>query len=258
MKKIIMAISAVFLLLLALPKAGFAVNIDIGDIHIRTDNEPPPIEFTGPPELLPIPGRYVYFVPDTDTDIFYYHGQWYRPYRGRWFRSENYNGRWDNIRDVPPALIDLPSDYRSSAPQFDRIPYGDLGKNWERWEQEKYWDRRRIEPPPFHITGQPKLFPIPGRYVYVVSDIDVDIFFYHGKWYRPYKKRWFISESYNGPWDRIRDVPVSLQDLPRVFYRVPYSELRDNWERWEREKYWDKGRDEDRERYPEERRRERY
>ena len=61
------------------------------------------------------------------------------------FQSENYNGRWDHIRDVPPALIDLSSDYRSSSSRFDRIPYGDLGKNWERWEQEKYWDKRRDE-----------------------------------------------------------------------------------------------------------------
>jgi hypothetical protein len=258
MKKIIIAISAVFLLLLVFPKAGFAVNIDIGDIHISTDNEPPPIEITGQPELLPVPGRYVYFIPDTDEDIFYYHGQWYRPYKGRWFRSGSYDGRWIQIRDVPPALVDLPSDYRSSSSRFDRIQHGDLGKNWERWEKEKYWDRRRIEPPPFQITGQPRLFPIPGRYVYFVSDIDVEIFFYRGKWYRPYKNRWFISGSYNGPWDGIRDVPDSLQDLPRVFYRLSYGELRDNWEKWEREKYWDKRRDEDRERFPEERRRERY
>ena len=258
MKRFIMSISAVFLLLLALPKVGFAVDIDIGDIHIRTGSVPPPIGITNPPELVPIPGRYVYFVPDTDADIFFYRGRWYRPYERRWFRSASYNGPWENIRDVPPAVIDLPPDYRSSPPGFNRIPYGEVSNNWERWEQEKYWDRRRIEPPPFQITGQPRLFPIPGRYVYFVSDIDVDIFFYHGKWYRPYKDRWFISGSYNGPWDRIRDVPVSLQDLPRVFYRVPYGELRDNWERWEREKYWDKRKDEDREIYPEERGRERY
>ena len=144
MKRFIMFISVVFLLL-ALSKVGYAVEIDVGDIHIRTDNEPPPIEIAGSPELLPIPGRYVYFILDTDADIFYYHGQWYRPYRGRWFRSKSYNGRWDHVRDVPPALIDLPSDYRSSSSRFNRIPYRELGKNWERWEQEKYWDRRRVE-----------------------------------------------------------------------------------------------------------------
>jgi hypothetical protein len=159
MKKIIMAISAVFLLLLALPKVGFAVSIDIGDIHIRTDNEPPPIELTGPPELLPIPGRYVYFVPDTDADIFYYRGQWYRPYKGRWFRSEDYNGRWDHIRDVPPALIDLPSDYRNSPPQFDRIRYWELKKNWERWEQDKYWDSRRFDERHRYKEGEVEQYP---------------------------------------------------------------------------------------------------
>lgn len=152
MKKIIVAISAVFLLLLALPKSGFALSIDIGDFHLGINNEPPPFQISGQPELLPIPGRYVYFMPDTD----------------------------------------------------------------------------------------------------------VEIYFYHGKWYRPYNNRWFIAESYNGPWNRIRDVPVPLQDLPRVFYRVPYSELRDNWEKWEREKYWDKRKDEGRERHPEEQGSERY
>jgi hypothetical protein len=145
MKRFIMSISVVFLLLLALSKVGFAVDIDIGDIHIRTGIEPPPIEITGPPELLPIPGRYVYFIPDTDADIFYYHERWYRPYRERWFRSASYKGPWEHIRDVPPALIDLPPDYRSSPPGFYRVPYEELRNNWERWEQEKYWDRRRDE-----------------------------------------------------------------------------------------------------------------
>jgi len=145
MKRFIMSISAVFLLLLALPKVGFAVDIDIGDIHIRTGSVPPPIGITNPPELVPIPGRYVYFVPDTDADIFFYRGRWYRPYERHWFRSASYNGPWENIRDVPPAVIDLPPDYRSSPPGFNRIPYGEVSNNWERWEQEKYWDRRRVE-----------------------------------------------------------------------------------------------------------------
>lgn len=73
-----MSISAVFFLLLALSKVGFALNIDIGDLHIGVDRTPPQIEITGAPELLPIPGRYVYFIPDINADIFYYRGQWYR------------------------------------------------------------------------------------------------------------------------------------------------------------------------------------
>src|SRR6266498_1759269 len=123
MKRLIMSVSAVFFLLLAMPNAGIAIDIDIGGVDIRIGS-PPPIEITEPPELLPIPGRYVYFVPDIDEDIFFYRGRWYRPHKGRWFRSESYNGPWEHIRKVPPALIDLPSDYRDVPPGYYRVPYG--------------------------------------------------------------------------------------------------------------------------------------
>lgn len=110
-----------------------------------------------------------------------------------------------------------------------------------------------ITPPLLEITGRPVLFPIPGRYVYFVADIDMDIFFYQGRWYRPYKEHWFRATDYDGPWEIIRDAPAPLKDLPpdyrngapRGFYRVPYSEVRDNWEVWEKEKYWDRKKDEE-------------
>jgi hypothetical protein len=251
MKKVMIVIAAVLLLLPALSKDSFAVDFNLGDLSIGMGSSPPPYEMRGEPELLPIPGRYAYYVPDIDVDIFFYHGRWYRPHKDRWFRSDSYNGPWDRIRDIPAPLQDLPRDYRSSTPRgYYQVPYGELRDNWEKWEREKYWDRsrdeererlgRRMGPPPYEMRGEPKLLPIPGRYVYFVADIDMDIFFYHGRWYRPHKDRWFRSDSYNGPWDRIRDIPAPLQDLPRVFYRVPYGELRDNWEKWEKEKYWDR------------------
>jgi len=69
------------------------INIGDGDIRIRTGIEaPPPVEFAQPPELVPIPGRYVYFVPDIDLDLFFYQRHWFRPYKKHWFRSDNYAG----------------------------------------------------------------------------------------------------------------------------------------------------------------------
>ena len=144
MKRFMLAVSAVFLLLLALPRAGSAIDIGIGGLDLEIGG-PPPVEITGPVELLPVPGRYVYFIPDIDADIFFYRDGWYRLYKGRWFRSDSYNGSWKHVRDVPPALIDLPPDYRSASSRFDRIPYRELRNNWERWEQERHWDRRRDE-----------------------------------------------------------------------------------------------------------------
>ena len=145
MKRMIIATTGVLCLLLTFSAAGLALEINIGDgnVEIRTGIEAPPrVDFAGPPELVPIPGRYVYFVPDIDSDLFFYHSQWYRPYKGRWFRSDNYAGPWEHVREVPSALIDLPPDYRTIPRGYSRIPYGELRNNWERWERERYWDRR--------------------------------------------------------------------------------------------------------------------
>jgi len=143
MKRMPIARTVVICLLLTFSAAGPALAIDIGDIEIGIGiGAPPRVEFERPPELVPIPGRYAYFVPDIDADIFFYHSRWYRPFKGRWFRSDNYAGPWEHVREVPPALIDLPPDYRTIPRGYYRIPYGELRNNWERWEREKYWDRR--------------------------------------------------------------------------------------------------------------------
>ncbi len=140
------------------------------------------------------------------------------------------------------------------------MPYGELGDNWEKWEKEKYWDKRREEerersivvaPPPIRIAGAPDLLPIPGRYVYFIPDIDADIFFYHDTWYRFYRGRWFTSADYNGPWGRmrrvppaVRDVPLDYRDVPPGFRNIPYGQLRNSWERWEQQKRWEIRREE--------------
>lgn len=139
MKKMIRATTVALCFLLIFSATGLAIDIDIGGIGIGS---PPRVEFAAPPEVVPIPGRYVYFVPDIASDFFFYHGNWYRFYKGRWFKSENYAGPWEHVREVPPALIDLPPDYRTSPSGYSRIPYGELLTNWERWERERYFDRR--------------------------------------------------------------------------------------------------------------------
>ena len=121
-----------------LPAGGDAeVNVNIGI------NAPPVVAFPAPPAVLLIPGTYAYFIPDAAVDIFFYHGHWYRPYEGYWFRSANYNGPWGHIvtTKVPKVVLQLPPDFRRVPPGHQRIPYGQLKKNWKTWEREKYWDK---------------------------------------------------------------------------------------------------------------------
>ena len=103
----------------------------------------PPLLVPAPPPLVVIPGTYVYFPPDVRDDLLFYHGYWYRPYQGKWYRAAHYNGPWGFValRRVPRVLIDLPHGYRSIPPGHERIPYGRLKKNWKAWERDRHWER---------------------------------------------------------------------------------------------------------------------
>jgi hypothetical protein len=90
--------------------------------------------------------------------------------------------------------------------------------------------------------------PIQGTYAYFVPGIGVDVLFYGGYWYRPFRGRWYRAASYNGPWMFTPGpmVPRVLVTLPpgwrkvRPGYRpIPHAELHGNWERWERERHWE-------------------
>ena len=123
---------------------GFASQSDAGvSVNVGVFAPPPVYAFPAPPEVVVIPGTYVYGVPDAEVNILFYHGFWWRPYEGRWYRSARYNGSWVNVRAerVPRAVIDLPQDYRRHFANGPRIGHDDLRRNWKGWERDRHWDR---------------------------------------------------------------------------------------------------------------------
>jgi hypothetical protein len=115
------------------------VNINVG-IGVPP---PPPLVIPAPPPMFVIPRTYVYFAPEVDADIFFYHGYWYRPYQGHWYRSGSYSGRWVYIapKRVPSVLLSLPPDFRRVPPGYRHIPYAEFRKSWKTWERDKYWEK---------------------------------------------------------------------------------------------------------------------
>jgi hypothetical protein len=104
-------------------------------------------------------------------------------------------------------------------------------------------------PPPVISQDPPAVVVIPGTYVYFAPDVGVDIFFYHGYWYRPHHGHWYRARGYNGPWDNIEGarVPHMVRDLPPDFRhsvrqqeRIRHSDLQRNWKTWEQNKHWDR------------------
>jgi len=112
-------------------------------VHVNVGINLPALVFPAPPPVVVVPETYVYYAPDVNVDVLFYHGYWYRPYEGRWFRSGNYNGPWVHIvRDrVPGAVLHLPPDYRRARSAYKPVPYGQLRRNWRTWERERHWER---------------------------------------------------------------------------------------------------------------------
>ena len=109
------------------------------------------------------------------------------------------------------------------------------------------------------FPAPPQVVVIPGTYAYYVPDVDADIVFYQGGWYRSWGGRWYRGRGYNGPWAVAgpRYVPAPLMRLPRdyrrgvIYERIPYDNVHRHWRTWERDRHWEnkhdwwrKGRDE--------------
>jgi len=112
-------------------------------VNVGVFAPPPAYLVQAPPPVYVIPGTYVYLVPDLPVHILFYHGHWYRAFEGRWYRASSYNGPWAYLTPahVPHAILRLPPNYYHVPPGHQKIPYGQLKKNWSRWEKDKHWHK---------------------------------------------------------------------------------------------------------------------
>ena len=71
-------------------------------------------------------------------------------------------------------------------------------------------------PPPLVIPKPPPMYVIPRTYVYFPPEVEVDVFFYNGYWYRPHQGHWYRSENYDDRW-----VYISREKVPTVIINLP-------------------------------------
>jgi hypothetical protein len=131
-------------LIVILPVQGAAeVNLSVG-ISL-----PVPIVFVAPPEVVVIPGTYVYAAPDYEQDLYFYNGWWWRPWEGRWYRSRHYDSGWTHYRSVPAFFGRVPSGWRNDYRDhrwggrpwnYERIPHRRLQRNWGGWARDRHWE----------------------------------------------------------------------------------------------------------------------
>jgi hypothetical protein len=112
-------------------------------------------------------------------------------------------------------------------------------------------------PPPIAFEAPPDVIVMPDTNdVYVVPDIDVDMFFWNGWWWRLWEAHWYRSHYYNRGWGYYRNVPSFYFDIEpgwRGYYRdhnwyghrwnyerIPNQRLEQNWKSWRNNRHWER------------------
>lgn len=112
-------------------------------------------------------------------------------------------------------------------------------------------------PPVIAFAAPPYLVVLPDTSdVYVIPEIDVDIFFWNGWWWRPWEGRWYRSHYYDRGWVYYHAVPRFYFDVdpgwrryyverrwyghPWYYERIPHHQLQQNWKGWRNNRYWER------------------
>lgn len=111
-------------------------------------------------------------------------------------------------------------------------------------------------PPHIHFSAPPRLVVLPESYVYVAPDVDEEIFFADGWWWRPWEGGWYRSRDYNKGWHHYKNTPAFYRNVPRGWrndYReghwrghqwnaqpIPHERVQKNWNHWKKDRHWEK------------------
>lgn len=203
----------------------------------------PDLGFYDEPRLVTVRGRSgVYYVQDSDFDVYRYGNNWYMNYNGDWYRASSHRGPWIFVgyRAVPRTVTTVPARYRKHWRSHkdvhytyrlsrDSNRYGDTSRNYTL----RIGDRYRGPNLGFYDT--PNMVRIPGTRVSHAMDSDFDVYRYGNYWYMNYNGDWYRASSHRGPW-----IFVGYRTVPREVYTVPaqyrrrWSDYRDMHYDWSR------------------------
>jgi hypothetical protein len=112
-------------------------------------------------------------------------------------------------------------------------------------------------PPPVVFAEPPAVIVLPDTYyVYAVPDIEIDLFFWNGWWWRPWQGRWYRSRYYDRGWAYYHSVPRFYFDVDPgwrghyrghdwyghhwYYERIDYRRLQRNWQGWQNNRHWER------------------
>lgn len=93
------------------------------------------------PDLIVVPGTYVYYYNWNGYDCFFYDGFWWIPWNNLWYESYYYYGGWAPVGPsfVPNNVRHLPVGWKMDIANGPRVGFKDAKANWSGWEKNGYW-----------------------------------------------------------------------------------------------------------------------
>jgi len=127
----------------AYARTSVGINLRIGDAY-----RGPRVYFQDEPDVVLVPGtRDVYYIQDSDYDIYQVGGLWYYNYNGDWYRARSYNGpyRFVSYQSVPRRVYMVNTRYRRHWNDYRDVHYGRYRdyNNDRRWRHRHRYDRDR-------------------------------------------------------------------------------------------------------------------
>jgi hypothetical protein len=112
-------------------------------------------------------------------------------------------------------------------------------------------------PPPIVFPAPPAVVVLPDTdYVYADPDVEIELFFWNGWWWRFWEGGWYRSHYYDRGWAYYRYVPRFYFDVDpgwRRSYRehewyghrwnyerIPDRQLQQNWRSWRDTRHWER------------------
>jgi hypothetical protein len=135
-------LTGLLLLLSVLAMTGCLLTTSM---NVTVRETPPVVVVSDDPELVVIPGTYVYWLDARDGDVYFYGGVWWRFWGQSWYRAETYSGSWVVIRvaEVPHPVAYLSSDWKQRRNEAPRVRWGETRSQWKGWENDRHWEKRK-------------------------------------------------------------------------------------------------------------------
>jgi hypothetical protein len=174
---------------------------------------------TGEPKYSPVPGTGLWWVANTESDVFRLGkaGSIYYLVAGRWFSAPDFVGPWTF------ATPSLPEDFKKIPLEHERsrvlasVPGTDQAVEailLAQIPQTARVSKKELKAPEVNFNGDPQFAAIEKTTVERAVNTDKDVFKVGGKFYMCHQGVWFTGPSASGPWEVASSVPQEIYSIP--------------------------------------------